>query len=134
MTDFEQLSYASSPATAFSQGRSIQRQIPFPSQPGSLSTMPILLLKKEDRRNTRGKFFRSLHCSLVWLTDVKNLEVRPKDKCKGHIPFIFIDCATQTTLFLFVIGLNRGNATLLTRSKNQINSYLIARLFPRYKQ
>lgn len=80
MTDFEQLSYASSPATAFSQGRSSQRRIPFPGQPGPLSTMPILFLKKEDRRNTRAKFFRSLHCSSVWLTDVKNLEVRPKDK------------------------------------------------------
>lgn len=80
MTDFEQLSYASSPATAFSQGRSSQRRIPFPGQPGPLSTMPILFLKKEDRRNTRAKFFRSLHCSSVWLTDVKNLEVRLKDK------------------------------------------------------
>ena len=41
--------------------------------------------------------------------------------------------ATQIILFLFVIGLNR-NATLLTRSKNQINNYLIARLSLRDKQ
>ena len=83
------------PCNSFFSGEVNQRQIPFPSHPGSLSTMPILLLKKEDRRNTRGTFFRSLHCSLVWLTDVKNLEVRLKDKCKGHIPFIFIECATS---------------------------------------